>query len=64
MALEALRFSLSSLVSVCLSVSQAGLGNNPYACKKWKDILDRKGGNRIEIVKNQFVAIAGKMKVS
>ncbi|XP_014450388.1 vascular endothelial growth factor receptor 2 [Alligator mississippiensis] len=44
------------------SPHQAGLGNNPYACKKWKDILDRKGGNRIEIVKNQFVAIAGKMK--
>ncbi|CAM5108796.1 unnamed protein product [Eretmochelys imbricata] len=42
--------------------NQVGLGINPYACKKWKDITDRKGGNRIERIKNQFVAIAGKMK--
>nr|XP_034968428.1 vascular endothelial growth factor receptor 2 [Zootoca vivipara] len=41
---------------------QAGLGNNPYACKKWKDINDRRGGNRIETEKTQFVTIAGKMK--
>lgn len=44
-------------------LSQAGMGNNPYACKKWKTIADRKGGNQIEILKDQFVAIAGKMKV-
>uniref|UniRef100_A0A8D0HR86 receptor protein-tyrosine kinase n=1 Tax=Sphenodon punctatus TaxID=8508 RepID=A0A8D0HR86_SPHPU len=36
-------------------------GINPYACKRWKDINDTQIGNRIEI-KNQFVAIAGKMK--
>ncbi|KAJ7326706.1 hypothetical protein JRQ81_016465 [Phrynocephalus forsythii] len=41
---------------------QAGLGNNPYACKKWKTITDRRGGNQIETVKHQSVAIAGKMK--
>ncbi|XP_048365783.1 vascular endothelial growth factor receptor 2 isoform X2 [Sphaerodactylus townsendi] len=41
---------------------QTGMGSNPYACKKWKDITDRRGGNHIETVKNQFVAIAGKMK--
>ncbi|XP_034267204.1 vascular endothelial growth factor receptor 2 [Pantherophis guttatus] len=41
---------------------QAGMGNNPYACKKWKTIADRRGGNQIEILKDQFVAIAGKMK--
>uniref|UniRef100_A0A8C6XBE0 receptor protein-tyrosine kinase n=1 Tax=Naja naja TaxID=35670 RepID=A0A8C6XBE0_NAJNA len=41
---------------------QAGIGNNPYACKKWKNIADRRGGNQIEILKDQFVAIAGKMK--
>ncbi|XP_066487976.1 vascular endothelial growth factor receptor 2 [Tiliqua scincoides] len=44
------------------SPHQAGLGNNPYACKKWKVITDKKGGNGIEIGKTQFVAIAGKMK--
>ncbi|XP_054846274.1 vascular endothelial growth factor receptor 2 isoform X2 [Eublepharis macularius] len=44
------------------SPHQAGLGNNPYACKTWKDITDRRGGNQMEMVKNQFVAIAGKMK--
>ncbi|XP_013926823.1 PREDICTED: vascular endothelial growth factor receptor 2, partial [Thamnophis sirtalis] len=43
---------------------QAGMGNNPYACKKWKTIEDRRGGNQIEILKDQFVAIAGKMKVN
>ncbi|KAL8207400.1 UNVERIFIED_CONTAM: hypothetical protein K2H54_055998 [Gekko kuhli] len=41
---------------------QTGLGNNPYSCKTWKDITDRRGGNQIETVKNQFVAIAGKIK--
>lgn len=46
------------------SFRQAGLGNNPYACKKWKAITDQRGGNGIEIGKTQFVAIAGKMKVS
>ncbi|XP_060102360.1 vascular endothelial growth factor receptor 2 [Heteronotia binoei] len=41
---------------------QTGLGNNPYFCKTWKDITDTRGGNQIETVKNQFVAIAGKIK--
>ncbi|XP_042325442.1 vascular endothelial growth factor receptor 2 [Sceloporus undulatus] len=41
---------------------QAGLGNNPYSCKKWKDITDRRGGNQIEIMKIQSVVIAGKRK--
>ncbi|KAL7981782.1 hypothetical protein Chor_000839 [Crotalus horridus] len=41
---------------------RAGIGNNPYACKKWKTIADRRGGNQIEILKDQFVAVAGKMK--
>ncbi|KAH0616191.1 hypothetical protein JD844_027130 [Phrynosoma platyrhinos] len=41
---------------------QAGLGNNPYSCKKWKDITDRRGGNQIEIMKPQSVVIAGKKK--
>ncbi|KAJ6668552.1 hypothetical protein lerEdw1_012034 [Lerista edwardsae] len=44
------------------SPQQAGLGNNPYVCKKWKAITDQRGGNGIEIGKTQFVAIAGKMK--
>ncbi|XP_077158113.1 vascular endothelial growth factor receptor 2 [Paroedura picta] len=41
---------------------QTGLRDNPYSCKTWKDITDRRGGNQIETVKNQFVAIAGKIK--
>nr|XP_008109887.1 PREDICTED: vascular endothelial growth factor receptor 2 [Anolis carolinensis] len=41
---------------------QAGLGNNPYSCKKWKDITDRRGGNQIEIMKPQSAFIAGKRK--
>ncbi|XP_063165878.1 vascular endothelial growth factor receptor 2 [Candoia aspera] len=41
---------------------QARMGNNPYACQKWNTITDRRGGNQIEILKDQFVAIAGKMK--
>ncbi|XP_053114367.1 vascular endothelial growth factor receptor 2 isoform X2 [Hemicordylus capensis] len=45
-----------------LNPRQTVLGNNSYTCKKWKDITDRRGGNQIEVVKNQFVAIAGKMK--
>uniref|UniRef100_A0A8D2LUM6 Vascular endothelial growth factor receptor 2 n=1 Tax=Varanus komodoensis TaxID=61221 RepID=A0A8D2LUM6_VARKO len=44
------------------SPQHAGLGNNPYACKKWKNIMDRRGGNQIDLVKSQFVTIAGKMK--
>ncbi|XP_060634517.2 vascular endothelial growth factor receptor 2 [Anolis sagrei] len=41
---------------------QAGQGNNPYSCKKWKDITDRRGGNQIEIMKPQSAFIAGKRK--
>ncbi|XP_027591758.2 vascular endothelial growth factor receptor 2 [Pipra filicauda] len=36
-------------------------GANPYACKKWKAISERKGGNQIEI-KHRVVTIAGKTK--
>uniref|UniRef100_A0A8C3KSR5 receptor protein-tyrosine kinase n=1 Tax=Calidris pygmaea TaxID=425635 RepID=A0A8C3KSR5_9CHAR len=36
-------------------------GANPYACRKWKVISERKGGNQVEI-KNRVVTIAGKTK--
>ncbi|XP_067324580.1 vascular endothelial growth factor receptor 2-like [Anolis sagrei] len=41
---------------------QAGLGNNPYFCKKLKDITDRRGGNQTEIMKPRSAFIAGKRK--
>uniref|UniRef100_A0A8C0ES58 receptor protein-tyrosine kinase n=1 Tax=Bubo bubo TaxID=30461 RepID=A0A8C0ES58_BUBBB len=36
-------------------------GANPYACRKWKVISERKGGNQVEI-KHRVVTIAGKTK--
>uniref|UniRef100_A0A8C3GKM6 Vascular endothelial growth factor receptor 2 n=1 Tax=Cairina moschata TaxID=8855 RepID=A0A8C3GKM6_CAIMO len=36
-------------------------GANPYACRKWKVISERKGGNQVDI-KHQVVTIAGKTK--
>uniref|UniRef100_A0A663M213 receptor protein-tyrosine kinase n=1 Tax=Athene cunicularia TaxID=194338 RepID=A0A663M213_ATHCN len=36
-------------------------GTNPYACRKWKVISERKGGNQVEI-KHRVVTIAGKTK--
>uniref|UniRef100_A0A8C9EII4 receptor protein-tyrosine kinase n=1 Tax=Pavo cristatus TaxID=9049 RepID=A0A8C9EII4_PAVCR len=36
--------------------------SNPYACRKWKVISERKGGNQVEI-KQRVVTIAGKTKV-
>uniref|UniRef100_A0A8C9EIT8 receptor protein-tyrosine kinase n=1 Tax=Pavo cristatus TaxID=9049 RepID=A0A8C9EIT8_PAVCR len=45
------------------SPQKVRLGANPYACRKWKVISERKGGNQVEI-KQRVVTIAGKTKVT
>ncbi|XP_070252588.1 vascular endothelial growth factor receptor 2 isoform X1 [Myotis yumanensis] len=42
--------------------SQAVLMTNPYTCKKWRNVEDFQGGNKIEVNKNQFAQIEGKNK--
>ncbi|OXB83842.1 UNVERIFIED_CONTAM: hypothetical protein H355_003054 [Colinus virginianus] len=43
------------------SPQKVRMGANPYACRKWKVISERKGGNQVEI-KQRVVTIAGKTK--